>query len=356
MTNPISPADGPVAVTGASGYIGAWTTRDLMRQGYHVRATVRDTLNPAKVDHLTALNDEDLKGSLELFEADLHNRGSYDDIFAGCSGVFHVGATVGYHHESPREVYDGCFTEVDHVIDSVVKSKSVRRFVFTSSFAAVWHPEPQGYVYTEKDWCSDNPEGYKGRWTEESIDTNRSIAYAMAKANVENLAYKMAEESGTFTAVGVLPLHVLGPLMSANHDQPSSWQNCIRDLLRGEDFNKTRGGRMLWNVTDVRDVATAHRLAAERTEARNGSRYILAAENRSGEMLTWQLQKKLQKLFPDINKIGGEEMEGLEPAKYTYDAPRSYCQLAMEELGLEPYAIDETLKATGDAYFRLGMI
>ena len=38
----ISSSDGPVAVTGASGYIGSWIVRDLVDQGYQVRACVRD--------------------------------------------------------------------------------------------------------------------------------------------------------------------------------------------------------------------------------------------------------------------------------------------------------------------------
>ena len=58
----LSPADGPVAVTGASGYIGSWIVHDLMTQGYRVRALVRDVGAPEKVDHLLALNDAGLRG------------------------------------------------------------------------------------------------------------------------------------------------------------------------------------------------------------------------------------------------------------------------------------------------------
>ncbi len=353
----ISPADGPVVVTGASGYIGSWIVRDLMEQGYAVRACVRDTSKPDKVDHLHAMNDTAaLRGHVELFTGDLFKPGSYDEAFDGCCAVIHTGATVGYNKETPQEVYDGCFTEVRHVVDSVKKSGTVKRFVFTSSFAAVGHPCPEGYVFTEKDWCGDNIEGYQGAWTEASIPENRDIAYAMAKANAERMLYKMAEEDGGFEAMAILPLHVIGPLMCANHDQGWSWQNCIRFMLKGKPHKKSKGGRMLWNNLDVRDVARAHRLCAESPVARNGSRYILSASDRSGELFTWELQAKLRELFPAIQEVGGEEMEGSRPKEATYDRPRSYCLLAKQELGLTTYSIDETIRAMGDSYLRLGLI
>ena len=360
MTNPasshaVSPADGPIAVTGASGYIGSWIVRDCAEQGYTVRACVRDPANAAKVDHLLALNSEGLRGHVELCAGDLFERGSYDAAFDGCAAVIHAGAAVGYNRETPQEVYDGCFTEVEHVLESARKG-GMKRFVFTSSFAAVGHPRPEGYVFTEKDWCGDNIEGYRGRWTEEQIPKNRDIAYAMAKANAERMMYAVAEEDGSFDAMAILPLHVIGPLMCANHDQGWSWQNCIRYMMAGKPYKKSRGGRMLWNNVDVRDTARAHRLCAESTVAKNGSRYILSATDRTGELYTWQMQARLKELYPHVAEIGGEEMDGNAPAEHTYESPRSYCLLAKAELGLETYTIDDTLRATVDSYYALGLL
>ena len=352
----ISPADGPTAVTGASGYIGSWIVQDLMEQGYTVRACVRDPNNPEKVDHLLAMNDAGLPGNVELFAGDLFEPGSYDGAFDACSAVIHAGAAVGYNRETPQEVYDGCFTEVKHVIDSVKKAGTVKRFVFTSSFAAVGHPRPEGYVFTEKDWCGDNLEAYHGRWTEQNIPKNRDIAYAMAKANAERMIYAEAEQDGRFEAMAILPLHVIGPLMCVNHDQGWSWQNCIRYMLQGKAYKKSKGGRMLWNNVDVRDVGRAHRLCAESPIAGNGSRYILSANNRSGELFTWELQAKLQELFPAFQDVGGEAMQGGKPEEKTYDSPRSYCLLANQELGLTTYTIDATIKATVESYIRLGLL
>lgn len=352
----IGPTDGPVAVTGASGYIGSWIVKDFADVGYTVRACVRDLNNPDKVDHLRALNDEGLRGSVELFQGDIWKAGSYDEAFADCSAVIHAGAAVGYNRETPQEVYDGCFTENQHVLDSALRSGTMKRFVFTSSFAAVGHPRPQGYVFTENDWCGDNIEGYRGRWTDEMIPKNRDIAYAMAKAASEKMLYKHSEDDGTWDAMAILPLHVIGPLMCKNHDQGWSWQNCIRYMLEGQPYKKSRGGRMLWNNVDVRDVARAHRLCAESNVATNGSRYILSAKDREGELFTWQMQQRLQELFPNIKSVGGEEMNNGQPAESTYDSPRSYCLLAMQELGLEPYDIDDTLRETGNSYYRLGLL
>ena len=351
----VSSADGPIAVTGASGYIGSWIVRDLMEAGYTVHSCVRDPGRPEKIDHLLAMNDQGLPGSNKLFTADLLKPGSYDAAFDGCCAVIHAGATLSRSGAPPQAVYDGCFTVVEHVLESVRRAGTVRRFVLTSSFSAVSHPEQEGYVYTEKDWCTDNIEDRPPGWSEADIPNNRHAAYAYGKARAEELIYRAAEEDGRFESISVLPLDVIGPVMCANHDE-GGWHVWIRRMMQGEPFTLTPGGRMLWNNVDVRDVARAHRLCAESTVARNGSRYILAAKDRSGELFTWQLQARLKELFPRFQNIGGEEMDGDRPKERTFDKPRSYCTLARRELGLTPYSIDESLRATVESYVRLGVL
>lgn len=352
----ISSADGPVAVTGSSGYIGSWVVQDLVEQGYSVRACVRDMAKPEKVDHLLAMNDAGLPGQVDLKEGDIFKRGSYNDAFQGCAAIIHVGAPQGYNQETPQQVYDGCFTEMEHIIDSMRKAGTVKRFVYTSSFAAVTHPAPEGYVFTEKDWCSDNIEGYGGAWTEDNIPKMRHIAYKMAKEKTEKMLYKTAEEDGSFEAMSIMPGYVIGPVMCANHDQGESFQNYIKRMLKGEPFAKVRNGRMQWNITDVRDVARAHRLCIESKTARNGSRYIIAAADASGILFTWEMQARMKELFPHIEDVGGEEMVCGKPAEKSRDGQRAYSSLAMEELGLKIYSADETIKATGDSYIRLGLL
>ena len=44
------------------------------------------------------------------------------------------------------------------------------------------------------------------------------------------------------------------------------------------------------------------------------------------------------------------------PARRTYDSPRAYCLLARHELGLDTHTVDDTIRATGDSYARLGLL
>ena len=81
-------------------------------------------------------------------------------------------------------------------------------------------------------------------------------------------------------------------------------------------------------MVDVRDTARAHRLCLEVPSVSNGSRYILAASDRSYEMSTHELAAMLGDFFPTLPHIGGEEMDGDgKPLKPTEDFLRAYWSL-----------------------------
>ena len=351
----VSSSDGPVAVTGAAGYIGCHTVRSFMKRGYAVRACVTNPNAPDKVDHLKAMNDEGLPGHVEVVPGNILEAGSYDDPFADCCAILHVGTPMLYGGKiTPRECYDGMVDGIKNVLGSASRAGTVKRFVYTSSFAAIGHPAPSGYVYTEEDWADTNRERDRS-WNENSIDSNGTVAYAWAKVNTERFINEYTSNGTTYDAVSICPCVVLGPLLSTAHEGLGSWQWALARMLEGKPC--PRGWQALWNIVDVRDVAEAHALVCESENVRAGSRYQLTATDPSGELNVDQLQEHLQKLFTDL-KVGGrpEEMAAfMERRGSIHDGPRAYCTKAIEDLGLSTYPIEETLETTGSTMIELGL-
>jgi nucleoside-diphosphate-sugar epimerase len=352
----VTPDNGPVAVTGASGFVGSHVVTALMKRGYTVHACVTDQNNPDKTEHLEAMNGGEHPGRLELFTGNLLEEGSYDRPFEDCSAVLHVGTAMAYGGvNNSRQVYDGAVSGTRNVLGSIERAGTVKRLVYTSSFAAIGHPAPPGYVFTEKDWASQNREKDED-WNEDRLDVNGQTAYAMAKVETEHIVNRWAEERGTVDAISVCPIVVLGPLLSRAHDLVFSWQWFMGRMLRGKPC--LQGWEALWNIVDVRDVGEAQALILESDVCKNGSRYQLSAADESGEISVLQLQEHLQALFPQID-VGGAppEMDAMiEKYGKVYDAPRAHCDLAREELGLKPHRIEDTLRETGQTLIDLGLV
>ena len=351
----VSSSDGPVAVTGAAGYIGCHTVHAFLERGYTVRACVRDTTAADKVDHLNAMNSEGLPGTVEVVEGDILEAGSYDEPFSGCSAILHVGTPMLYGGQiTPRECYDGMVSGIMNVLGSASRAGTVKRFVYTSSFAAIGHPAPSGYEYTEDDWADSNRERDRS-WNPDSIDKDGGIAYAWAKVETERLVNKYTEEQGTYDAVSICPCVVLGPLLTTAHEGLGSWQWALARMLEGKPC--PRGWQALWNIVDVRDVGEAHAGVVESASVKASSRYQLTATDRSGELNVDELQGHLQVLFPDLT-VGGrpDEMAAfLERRGSIHDGPRAHCTKAVNDLGLNTHPIEDTLKTTGETMIELGL-
>ena len=348
--------DGPVAVTGASGYIGSHVVVALMKHGYTVHACITDLNNPDKTEHLLKLNQCDYSGHLELFSANLLEEGSYDIPFTDCIAILHAGTPMVYSGaNNPRQIYDGALNGTKNVLNSVKEVGTVKRFIYTSSFAAIHHPMPSGYIFTEKDWATDNRDN-DPNWSHNRIDEDGVMAYNMAKVETELMCYDFAEKDGRFDVNSACPISVLGPVLSKVHNSVGSWQWCIGRMLTGVTCK--RAWNVLWNIVDVRDVGESQVLMLESKVSKNRSRYQLCAADKSGEINVLQLQAHLQKLFPEV-KVGGPPNEIhtiINKYGNVYQTPLAHCDKAREELGLETHSIDDTLRETGQSMIDLGLV
>ncbi|XP_014499797.1 cinnamoyl-CoA reductase 1 [Vigna radiata var. radiata] len=244
-----------VCVTGASGYIASWLVKFLLQRGYTVRATVRDTSDPKKVDHLLSL--DGAKERLHLVKGNLLEEGSFDSAVQGCHGVFHTASPFFDNAKDPQtELLDPALKGTLNVLKSCVKSKTLKRVVVTSSIAAVsFNDRPKNPdVVVDETWYSD-PEYCK----------RNGIWYNLSKTLAEDAAWKFVKENN-IDMVTMNPALVVGPLLQPVLNTSSA---AVLNLINGSPtFNNVTLG-----FVDVRDVALAHVLAYENASA-NG-RYLL---------------------------------------------------------------------------------
>lgn len=253
-----------VLVTGATGFIAGHCIRDLLTHGYAVRGSVR-ALTTADVDHLHAFAERS-GGSLELVEARLDHDAGWTDAVADCTFVWHVASPnppeiPGDEQELIRPAIDG----TRRVLRAAADSGTVRRVVLTSSTDAITHGHDSAgsHVLTEADWS----------------DVARCGPYPRSKVYAERAAWHFVRDR-RLELVTINPGLVLGPLL---HAERTTSIEVVRRLLAREMPAVPRIG---FTVVDVRDVASAHRLAME-APAAAGNRYICAGEHQwMGEIAT----------------------------------------------------------------------
>jgi nucleoside-diphosphate-sugar epimerase len=261
------------AVTGASGYIGSHVTRALLARGFTVRACVRDPNNADKTAHLSALA-QGLPGTLTFERGNLLESGSYDAAFEGVTHVIHTAAAVMLAAKNPQvNIVDPSIKGTQNVLDSAKAAGTVKRFVQTSSVAAVVQSPEKGRIYSEADW--------------NTTATVKTDPYGLAKAQAEQLAQRFGDENG-LNPVFINPALVIGPVYTKAHTKASP--SVVRDLVRG---SFPACPQMHFGLVDVRDVAEAHVEAALRADV--SGRHILCAES-------WWMQdmaKALKTMWPD---------------------------------------------------------
>ena len=227
---------GRVFVSGGSGYIAGFLIRQLIAEGWMVHTTIRNLAREAEVRASLGVDNSRLK----FFAADLMSDDGWAEAMAGCSHVAHVASPLpadkpAHEDELIVPARDGALRAL-----RAAKAAGIKRFVMTSSMAAIAYGHGEGKsVFTEADWTDPtSPDAYP---------------YVRSKTIAERAARDwVAAEGGDMEFVTVNPSLVLGPLQSGDF---STSLEAIKKLLEGSMPGMPNLG---FGIVDVRDVADMH--------------------------------------------------------------------------------------------------
>ncbi len=258
--------------------------RELLADGFSVRATVRSTRDAEKVSHLLELGSE-FPGKLQLFEADLLKPGSFDESMAGCQVVMHTASPffVDGIKDAQKQLVDPALAGTRTVLESANRTASVERVIVTSSVAAVMGDGDDAAELSDR------------RFNESHWNTSSSLKrqpYPYSKVLAEEEAWKICAAQDRWDLLTINPSFVLGPSLSKRMDGTSV--NFMKSMGGGE----FRFGvpELYIGVVDVRDIAKAHVLAA--TNAQASGRHICSAQVLSILQMGQRLRERLGDRFP----------------------------------------------------------
>jgi dihydroflavonol-4-reductase len=228
-------ADG-VFVSGGSGYIAGYLIRQLVQQGWTVHTSVRDLAREPQLRELLAVDN----ARLRVFAADLTHDAGWAEALHGCSHVAHVASPLpGNWVKKPDDLIVPARDGALRVLRAA-RSAGVRRFVMTSSVAAIVYGRGRGvHHFSEADWT---PSDFSG-----------ASPYTLSKTLAERAAREwVAREGAGIEFCSINPAVVLGPVWGADY---SSSIALVKKLLTGSMPGCPDLG---FGVVDVRDVADLH--------------------------------------------------------------------------------------------------
>ncbi|KAK1604370.1 hypothetical protein QYE76_028043 [Lolium multiflorum] len=299
-------AAAPVCVTGATGYVGSWLVRTLLRRGRRVHATARD---PAKAWRMLSA----VEGTerLRIFRADMAEEGSFDDAVAGCAALFHVAASMDLHlspdqhdvdERARSQVLEPATRGTINVLRSCVRAGTVRRVVFTSSVSTLSSAAGTEAVVDES--CLRDLDDV---WDTKPI----GWVYILSKRLAEEAAFVFARENGIHLVSVVLPT-VAGPFLTPA--VPTSVQLLLSPVTRDPKLHAllasvhARFGCV--PLAHVQDACDAHIFLMDAPAAEG--RYLCAGGSRGMA----QIARLLSSHYPPFKPAerASEEFDGSSPS------------------------------------------
>lgn len=253
---------GRVAVTGATGMVGARVVVELMERGYRdIVLPVRDS---RRAEHLmkrlaeSGFAQSELSG-VRVVQVQLNNPDELRQAFDGVGTIYHCAASVNLGEVKPQQIIQTNVEITSHVVNAALQC-SVVTLVHVSSIAALGEAAP-GTKYIDegcdlKSTASTSPYGVSKFMSEHRV----------MRGHIEGLR-----------TIIVNPGVILGESEGNSGSAP-----IIGAAVSGVPFYTTG----VVGYVDIRDVARAMVTLAE-DSAVSGERYILVGANLSvDELLT----------------------------------------------------------------------
>ena len=251
-----------VLVTGISGFLGHHCAVELLKNGYHVRGSVRDFNKKSEV--LNGIKKEiDPNKRLEFVKLDLLSDDGWDAAVEGCKYVLHVAAPFSVKEPNDENEYiEPIRGGTMRALKSAQKAK-VKRFVLTSSavtmMGVVYDSNQDTGTVDTKDWTDPNSKNINTYIKAKTLSEKAAWDFFGNQAD----SYKM--EMAVMCAGGIY-----GPSLTGNISGFSL--KGIHQMLTGH-FKMAMIPPAGLPMSDVRDLAKLHVLAMTEERA-NGKRLI----------------------------------------------------------------------------------
>lgn len=241
-----------VFLTGASGFIAKHILRELLEQGYQVRASIRSDKRKAELQSLFP------EAALEYATLDLTKDEGWPEALDGCDVLMHTASP--FPLTEPKDPQDLIRPAVDGTLRAMraAKEAGITRVILTSSCAAIYKQadKPKMQPSDETNWTT--PE-------------DRSVgAYEASKTLAEKAAWDFVADTPDIALTTINPGAVFGPPMDARY---GASLELVEHLMTGK---VPMAPPIDMVAVDVRDVARMH-VAAIELEAAKGQRFAAAS-------------------------------------------------------------------------------
>lgn len=309
-----------VGIIGGSGFIGSYTTKKFLQEGFKVRVSATDISKSEKYNHLKNLPNAE---NLEILPLKVENKSQIKEFTKGCDIVIHGGTPFQLDVQDPKtELFNPTIKGTENFLEVINETPGIEKVVFIASVAS---------------YNTNFPLLPNGKSAEDTIDesdqpfmSEESHPYAQAKYIANQTVEKFIEEhpNADFEITSVSPVAVMGKSLSQREDSTSSGlQFLFKNKIAPNPFVQ-----MLFDtdtefaIVDVKDVADGIYSSATK-KGLNGRNYLLSSES-------WKVS--------DITKmLNNEKPNG--NAKIVYRNEK-----AKQELGIEFNPAEVPLREFGN--------